>query len=79
MCDRSIWYKKPIKEHVCPKNHIIGSSKAMEPDASVEIMIDAVMKNNVVYSTIIWDDEGVIETTSVNKISIGSNVLLSMH
>ena len=57
MCNRAIWYKKPIKEHVCPKNYVTGSLKAMEPDAGVEIMIDAVMKNNVVYSTIICDDD----------------------
>jgi len=57
-------YKKPIKEHVCPKNHVTGSSKAMEPDAGVEMMIDAVMKNNVIYSTIICDDDSTIRAVS---------------
>ena len=37
VCDRAIQYKKPTKENVCPKNHVTGSSKAMEPDASVEM------------------------------------------
>ena len=32
VCNRAIWYKQPIKHHVCSKNHITGSSKAMEPD-----------------------------------------------
>jgi hypothetical protein len=35
LCDREIQYKKPIKEHHCPKNHVAGISKAMEPDTSV--------------------------------------------
>ena len=61
VCDRAIqWYKKPIREHVCPKNHVTGSSKAMEPDAGVEMMIDAVMKNKVIYSAIICDDDSTI-------------------
>jgi len=64
VCDRAIRYKKPIKEHVCPKNHVTGSSKAMEPDAGVEMMIDAVMKNNVIYSTIICDDDSTIRAVS---------------
>ena len=63
--DRAIRYKKPTKEHVCPKNHVTGSSKAMEePDAGMEMMIDAVMKYNVIYSTIICDDDSTIRAVS---------------
>ena len=36
----------------------------MEPDAGVEMMIDAVMKNNVIYSTIICDDDSTIRAVS---------------
>ena len=61
---QAIRYKKPIKEHFCPKNHVTGSSKAMEPDASVEMMIDEAMKNNVIYSTIICDDDSTIRAVS---------------
>ena len=65
VCNRAIRYKKPIKEHVCPtKNHVTGSSKAMEPDAGVEMMIVAVMKNNVIYSAIICDDDSTIRAVS---------------
>ena len=64
VCNRAIRYKKPTKEHVGPKNHVTDSSKAMEPDASVEMMIDAVMKNNVIYSTIICDDDSTISAVS---------------
>ena len=39
--NRAIWYKKPIKQHSCPKNHVTGSSKEMDPDAGVESMVDA--------------------------------------
>ena len=60
VCDRAIRYKKPIKHHVCSKNHITGSSKAMEPDAGVEMMVDAITKYNVIYSTIICDDDSTI-------------------
>ena len=58
--NRAIWYKKPIKHHVCSKNHITGSLKAMESDAGVEMMIDAITKYNVIYSTIIFDDDSTI-------------------
>ena len=62
VCDRAIQYKKSTKEHVCPKNHVTaGRSKAIEPDASVEMMIDAVMKYNVIYSKVIYDDDSTIE------------------
>ena len=64
MCDRAIRYKKPIKENVCPKNHVTGSSKAIEPDAGVKMMIDAVMRNNVIYYTIICDDDSTIRDVS---------------
>ena len=65
VCDRAIQYKKPIKKDVCPtKNHVTGSSKAMEPDAGVEMRIDAVAKYNVVYSTIICDDDSTIRAVS---------------
>ena len=65
MCDRAIQYKKSTKEHVCPKNHVTaGRSKAIEPDASVEMMIDAVMKYNVIYSTVICDDDSTIRAVS---------------
>ena len=64
VCDSAIQYKKPTKERVCPKNHVTGSSKAMEPDASVEMMIDEAMKNNVIYSTIIYDDDSTIRAVS---------------
>ena len=65
MCDRtSVQYKKPIKNHVCSKNHVTGSSKAMEPDAGVEMMVDAIAKYNVIYSTIICDDDSTIQAFS---------------
>ena len=67
MCDRAsigLQYKKPIMENVCPKNHVTGSSKAMEPDTGVEMMIDSVMNNNVIYSTIICDDDSTIRAVS---------------
>ena len=51
-------------ENVCPKNHVTGSSKAMEPDTGVEMMIDSVMNNNVIYSTIICDDDSTIRAVS---------------
>ena len=38
VCNRAMWYKKPIKEHVCPKNHVTGSSKTLESDAVVEMI-----------------------------------------
>jgi hypothetical protein len=56
VCNRAfIQYKKPIKHHVFSKNHVTGSSKAVEPDASVEV--DAIKKYNIIYSTIICDDD----------------------
>ena len=64
MCDRAILHKKPIKHHVCSKNHITGSSKAMEPDEGVEMMVDAITKYNVIYSTIICDDDSTIRAIS---------------
>jgi hypothetical protein len=65
VCERAIQYKKLIKEHIRPKNHVTGSSKEMEPDAGVEMMIDhAIMKNNVIYSTIICDDDSTIRAVS---------------
>jgi hypothetical protein len=66
VCGRaSIRYKKQIKEHICPKNQITGTSvKAMEPETGGEMMIDAVMKNNVIYSTIICDDDSTIRAVS---------------
>ena len=36
----------------------------MDPDAGVEMMIDAVMENNVIYSTIICDDDSTIRAVS---------------
>ena len=64
MCFRATQYKKTIKEHLCPKNHITGSSKAMETDAGVEMMIDAVTKYNTIYSSIICDDDSTIIAVS---------------
>ena len=46
MCNRAIWYKKPT--NLCPKNQVTGSSKAMEPDAGVEMMVDAITTYNVI-------------------------------
>ena len=61
VCDRAIRYKKPNKHHICSKNHATGtSSKAMEPDAGVKMMVDAITKYNVIYSTIIFDDDSTI-------------------
>ena len=61
VCDRAIWCKKKsTKKHLCHKNHVTGSLKAMEPDASVEMMIDSVMKNDAIHSTIICDDDSTI-------------------
>ena len=60
MCNRATQYKKIIKGHLRPKNHITGSSKAMETDAGVEMMIDAVTK----YNTIICDDDSTIRPVS---------------
>ena len=60
VCERATQYKKqPMKEYVCPKNQVTGSSKVMGPDADVKMMIDAVMKkNHVIYSsTIICDND----------------------
>ncbi len=59
--------EKLIKKHVCTKNHVTGTSKAMEPDSGVEMMIDAVMKNNVIHSKIICDDDS--STRAVSKWS----------
>ena len=42
VCNRATQYMKPIKHHVCSKNHVTGSSKAMEPDVGVEMMVDAI-------------------------------------
>ena len=36
----------------------------MGPDADVEMMIDAVMKNNVIYTKIICDDDSTIRAVS---------------
>jgi hypothetical protein len=43
-----------------PKNQVTGSSKAMGPGTGVEMMIDAVAKYNVIYSTNICDDDSTI-------------------
>ena len=65
MCDRAARrYKKPIKHPVCSKNNVTGTSKAMEPDAGVEIIVDAIAKYNVIYSTIICDDDSTIQAFS---------------
>ena len=60
----AVRYKKPIMEHVCPKNHITGSLRAMKPDNEVEMKIDAVMKNIVIFSFIICDDDSTIRAVS---------------
>ena len=36
----------------------------MQPDAGVEMMIDAITKYNVIYSTIICDDDSTIRAVS---------------
>ena len=65
-CDRlyNSQYKKPTKANVCPKNYKTGSLKEMEQDTIVEMMIDAVMKNNVIYTKIICDDDSTIRAVS---------------
>ena len=55
---------KPNKHHVFSKNHATGSSKAMEPDAGVEMMVDPITKYNATYSTIIFDYDSTIRAES---------------
>ena len=50
--------------HVCRKNQVTGSSKAMEPDAGVEMMVDAITKYNVIYSKIICDDDSTVRAVA---------------
>ena len=64
VCDRATLYKNPIMEHLCLKNHITESSKAMGPDAGVEMMVDDIAKYNVTYNTIICEDAPTIEAVS---------------
>ena len=37
----------------------------MEPDSDVEMMVDAITKYNVIYSTIICDDDSIIRAVSI--------------
>ena len=45
------------KLHVCSKNHLLGSSKSMESDAGVEMVMKAVDYYQVFYTTMVCDDD----------------------
>ena len=48
-------------QHLCSKNHLFDSSKSMESDASVKMMIKAVDNYQVFYtSTMVCDDDSTI-------------------
>ena len=41
-------YKKPIKEHVFPKNHVTGSSKAMRKQEGKEQMFAIIVATMII-------------------------------
>ena len=74
MCNRANRYKKPIKNRCCPKNHVTGSSRELEPDAMLEMMVDAVAKYNGIYYKIICDEDSTIRAVSKWSYKLLSNI-----
>ena len=57
ICDYAAQRFMSAKPHVCSKNHLLGSSKSMESDAGVEMVMKAVDYYQVFYTTMVCDDD----------------------
>jgi len=69
-CDYAARRFTSAEPHERPKNHQLGSSKSMEPDAGVEMVIKVVNNYQVFYTTMICDDDSTKELTANELIRI---------